>query len=91
MYSNSFSYSYLYKLYCYTDSCIRIIAALPKFIEPILDAIGEYTGWKASFIAGGPEPADGGRLNMIRYDFVAPVLLFIAILLMLIPTVFTQA
>ncbi|KAJ3483572.1 hypothetical protein NLJ89_g12050 [Agrocybe chaxingu] len=34
-------------------------------MEPILDLVSEATGWKASFIAGGPEPAVGGRLNMI--------------------------
>ncbi|KAF9471899.1 hypothetical protein BDN70DRAFT_819435 [Pholiota conissans] len=43
----------------------RIITGLPKFTQPILDMIADYTGWKATLIAGGPEPADNGRLNMV--------------------------
>lgn len=45
----------------------RVINSIGKFVEPILDLIAEHTGWKLSVIAGGPEPAKGGRLNMIRY------------------------
>lgn len=48
----------------------RIIECLPQFMEPILDLVAEHTGWKISLIAGGPEPADGGRLGMIRYVFL---------------------
>ncbi|PPQ80644.1 hypothetical protein CVT25_001652 [Psilocybe cyanescens] len=43
----------------------RCIMGLVRFMQPILDVICESTGWKASFIAGGPEPAQGGRLNVI--------------------------
>ncbi|PPQ78862.1 hypothetical protein CVT25_002428 [Psilocybe cyanescens] len=43
----------------------RCIMGLVRFMQPILDAICESTGWKASFIAGGPEPAHGGRLSII--------------------------
>ena len=44
----------------------RCIQGLVHFAQPILDLIGEATGWACSLIAGGPEPAHGGRLNMIR-------------------------
>lgn len=54
--------------YLLTDvSLYRVINCLPKFIEPLLDLIADHTGWNISVIAGGPEPADGGRLNIIRY------------------------
>ncbi|KAF8201854.1 hypothetical protein BJ912DRAFT_843261, partial [Pholiota molesta] len=43
----------------------RVIGGLPKVAQPILDMIADYTGWKVTLIAGGPEPADSGRLNMI--------------------------
>ncbi|KJA13205.1 hypothetical protein HYPSUDRAFT_151852, partial [Hypholoma sublateritium FD-334 SS-4] len=43
----------------------RIIECFPQFIEPILDLIADHTGWKLSLIAGGPEPADGGRLGIL--------------------------
>ncbi|KAF8199484.1 hypothetical protein BJ912DRAFT_844898 [Pholiota molesta] len=43
----------------------RCIYGLVNFMQPILDLICEATGWKATFIAGGPEPAHGGRLNVI--------------------------
>jgi hypothetical protein len=46
---------------------LRCIYGLVNFIQPILDLVCEATGWKASFIAGGPEPAHGGRLNAIRF------------------------
>lgn len=29
-------------------------------MQPILDAVSEATGWAVTFLAGGPEPADGG-------------------------------
>lgn len=45
---------------------IRVIESLSGFVEPILDLIAEHTGWKITLIAGGPEPADGGRLNIVR-------------------------
>lgn len=43
-----------------------VIQSLASFVEPILDLIADHTGWKVTLVAGGPEPADAGRLNMIR-------------------------
>jgi hypothetical protein len=43
-------------------SCIQ---GLTQFIMQILDLVCQATGWKASLIAGGPEPAHAGRLNVI--------------------------
>ncbi|KAJ3492411.1 hypothetical protein NLJ89_g11248 [Agrocybe chaxingu] len=43
----------------------KCIQGLTQFVQPILDGICTVTGWKASLLAGGPEPAYGGRLNMI--------------------------
>ncbi|KJA13066.1 hypothetical protein HYPSUDRAFT_209854 [Hypholoma sublateritium FD-334 SS-4] len=43
----------------------KVISHIPSFAQPILDLIAEYSGWKVSLFAGGPEPADGGRLNTI--------------------------
>ncbi|KAF8907255.1 hypothetical protein CPB84DRAFT_1843965 [Gymnopilus junonius] len=43
----------------------RCILGLIHFMHPILDLVCEATGWKASFIAGGPEPAHEGKLNII--------------------------
>jgi len=31
-----------------------------------LDLVTEFTGMPATFMMGGPEPADKGRLNIIR-------------------------
>ncbi|PPQ79261.1 hypothetical protein CVT24_007541 [Panaeolus cyanescens] len=42
----------------------RCIDSLPSVVQPLLDAICECTGWTASLMAGGPEPADGGRPHM---------------------------
>jgi hypothetical protein len=33
----------------------------------LLDLIHAHTNMQATFMVGGPEPADGGRLNIIRY------------------------
>lgn len=44
----------------------RCIYGLVNFMQPILDLICEATGWTATLIAGGPEPAHMGRLNVIR-------------------------
>ncbi|KAH9478970.1 hypothetical protein JR316_0009433 [Psilocybe cubensis] len=44
----------------------RSIQSLPQILQPILDAICAATGWKATLIAGGPEPARGGHLSVIR-------------------------
>lgn len=38
-------------------------------MQPILNLACEHTGMKATLLFGGPEPADGGRLNVIRYVF----------------------
>jgi len=35
-------------------------------MEPILDLICAHTGMVAYAEFGGPEPADGGRLNIVR-------------------------
>lgn len=52
----------------YLIDCVhRCIEAMAKFVTPFLDMLGEATGWKVSLFAGGPEPADDGRLNLIRY------------------------
>ncbi|PPR02991.1 hypothetical protein CVT24_012179 [Panaeolus cyanescens] len=42
----------------------RCIDALSDVVQPLLDAICNATGWSASLIAGGPEPADQGRLHI---------------------------
>jgi hypothetical protein len=49
----------------------RCIQGLVRFAQPILDLISEATGWKTTLLAGGPEPAHGGRLNVIRYILIA--------------------
>ena len=49
-----------------TTAISRCIEALVRFILPILNLICEAMGWKATLLAGGPEPAMGGRLNMAR-------------------------
>ncbi|PPR05634.1 hypothetical protein CVT24_002862 [Panaeolus cyanescens] len=43
----------------------RAIESLIGFVEPILDGICKATGWKATLIAGGPEPARNGALKML--------------------------
>ncbi|KJA12734.1 hypothetical protein HYPSUDRAFT_210178 [Hypholoma sublateritium FD-334 SS-4] len=43
----------------------RVIESLGQIMQPILDLVADHTGWKVSMIAGGPEPADGGRLNVV--------------------------
>ncbi|KAF9471423.1 hypothetical protein BDN70DRAFT_820018, partial [Pholiota conissans] len=45
----------------------RVLAALPNFVQPILDLITQHSGWKATLIVGGPEPADHGRLNIMSF------------------------
>ncbi|KAK7024184.1 SERTA domain-containing protein 3 [Paramarasmius palmivorus] len=42
------------------------IESIPNAAQPILDLIHEATGWNVTIIAGGPEPADQGRLNIMR-------------------------
>ncbi|KDR66323.1 hypothetical protein GALMADRAFT_147927 [Galerina marginata CBS 339.88] len=43
----------------------RCFEALPAFAQTFLDAICEATGCKATLLVGGPEPAHGGRLNVL--------------------------
>ncbi|KAL0564949.1 SERTA domain-containing protein 3 [Marasmius crinis-equi] len=43
----------------------RCIDRLVKFMQPILDGVSKATGWPCAFIAGGPEPADAGQLNIL--------------------------
>ncbi|KAH9474964.1 hypothetical protein JR316_0012063 [Psilocybe cubensis] len=43
----------------------RAIEGIGPFMSPILDALCNITGWKCTFIAGGPEPANGGMLGTI--------------------------
>ncbi|KAH7904749.1 hypothetical protein BJ138DRAFT_1018673 [Hygrophoropsis aurantiaca] len=43
----------------------RCIQRLSAFVEPIIELVSAATGMQVSFVAGGPEPADGGRLNII--------------------------
>ncbi|PPQ77494.1 hypothetical protein CVT26_006140 [Gymnopilus dilepis] len=43
----------------------KCIQALTRVSQPILDAFAKTTGWKVTLLAGGPEPADGGKLNII--------------------------
>ncbi|KAF8882628.1 hypothetical protein CPB84DRAFT_1851182 [Gymnopilus junonius] len=47
------------------EDCQRAILGLVQFAQPLLDLICEATGWKVSLIAGGPEPANKGHLNVI--------------------------
>lgn len=50
-----------------TASLRRAIQRLSAFMQPVLDAVMAHTGWKCTFIAGGPQPAAGGDLNIMRY------------------------
>lgn len=56
----------------------RVIECLPRFVQPILDLLADHSGWKVSLIAGGPEPADGGRLHMMRCEFLHDLTLSLA-------------
>ncbi|PPQ73933.1 hypothetical protein CVT26_006554 [Gymnopilus dilepis] len=42
--------------------CINNIA---PFMQSLLDLFAEHTGWRIVLLAGGPEPAAGGRLNIV--------------------------
>ena len=52
------------------QSCGRCIQSLVRFMQPILDLTSQATGWPLTLITGGPEPAHGGRLNVIRYKLI---------------------
>ncbi|KAJ3489902.1 hypothetical protein NLJ89_g11484 [Agrocybe chaxingu] len=43
----------------------RCIQGLVRFMQPILDLTSEATGLAITVMAGGPEPAHAGRLNVI--------------------------
>ncbi|KAK7015546.1 SERTA domain-containing protein 3 [Paramarasmius palmivorus] len=43
----------------------RAIESLASTLQPILDLVHEATGWNVTVMAGGPEPADAGRLNIM--------------------------
>ncbi|KDR66329.1 hypothetical protein GALMADRAFT_232569 [Galerina marginata CBS 339.88] len=43
----------------------KCIDGITAFMQPILDLVFEFTGMPTTFMMGGPEPADGGRLNII--------------------------
>ncbi|KAF9470937.1 hypothetical protein BDN70DRAFT_939316 [Pholiota conissans] len=45
----------------------RCIQGLVRFMQPILDMVTDCTGWTATFMAGGPEPAQDGQLNILRH------------------------
>ncbi|KDR79066.1 hypothetical protein GALMADRAFT_64225, partial [Galerina marginata CBS 339.88] len=43
----------------------QCIDGITGFMQPILDLVFEFTGMPTTFMMGGPEPADKGRLNII--------------------------
>ncbi|KAF9472820.1 hypothetical protein BDN70DRAFT_937902 [Pholiota conissans] len=43
----------------------RCIQGLVRFMQPILDMVCDCTGWSATLMAGGPEPAQHGQLNIM--------------------------
>ncbi|KAG6914544.1 hypothetical protein DXG01_016688 [Tephrocybe rancida] len=43
----------------------KYIEAVVPFMQKILELVSKLTGMKMSFMAGGPEPVDGGCLNVI--------------------------
>lgn len=44
----------------------RCIEGLIRLGQPIIEAMAEATGMNLALYAGGPEPANGGRLSIIR-------------------------
>ncbi|PPQ96210.1 hypothetical protein CVT26_005615 [Gymnopilus dilepis] len=45
--------------------CQFAILALVRVAKAVVDCIEKTTGWKATLIAGGPEPAREGRINIM--------------------------
>ncbi|PPQ85572.1 hypothetical protein CVT26_010356, partial [Gymnopilus dilepis] len=43
----------------------RSIQGIVRTTQPILDTLSKTTGWNFTLLAGGPEPAHGGKLNII--------------------------
>ena len=39
-------------------------------VQPLLDLIVEHTWMRVMLLVGGPEPAAGGRLNIIGYVYL---------------------
>lgn len=53
----------------YSNDYKRCIQGITQLMQQVMDLVVDHTGWKASFVCGGPEPAHGGRLNIIRYVY----------------------
>ncbi len=45
----------------------RCIDRLAGFVQPTVKIIAKHTKGKVFMLWGGPEPADGGHLNLVRY------------------------
>ncbi|KAK7022731.1 SERTA domain-containing protein 3 [Paramarasmius palmivorus] len=43
----------------------RCIEQISPFVTPILNGMAKRTGWCFTLLCGGPEPRDGGRLNIV--------------------------
>ncbi|PPR07590.1 hypothetical protein CVT26_002260 [Gymnopilus dilepis] len=41
------------------------ISGLVRVMQPLLDIVHKSTGWNVTLMAGGPEPAHAGKLNII--------------------------
>ena len=39
---------------------------MSNFAQPIIDLLADHSRWSVTLIAGGPQPADAGRLHMVR-------------------------
>ncbi|KAF9471830.1 hypothetical protein BDN70DRAFT_938645 [Pholiota conissans] len=50
---------------CAPEDRQRCIQGLVQFMQPILDMVTDCTGWSTTFMAGGPEPAQHGQLNIM--------------------------
>jgi len=59
-------------LHCLSHFRYRCIEGLTAFAQPILDLICQHTGMVGSMFLMGPEPADGGRINVIGYEDFFP-------------------
>jgi hypothetical protein len=50
----------------YTHTIDRAINHLATFAGPIIEGIAKATGMHVALLIGGPEPRNGGQLNVIR-------------------------
>ncbi|KAF9478066.1 hypothetical protein BDN70DRAFT_880408 [Pholiota conissans] len=50
----------------------RCIQNMVQIIKPILDMVADCTGYQATIIGGGPEPADGGKVKIISIESEIP-------------------